>query len=107
MPLFKNEGKMGKSATMIEMQILNMGGCINLPEHTHIVAGIQAGEGAEGTTKLLDRVAAEVDDLVEFERQAVPLVEAYHRLKNDMVAAEQRSYEWRERLLSVAGQYAA
>jgi chromosome segregation ATPase len=48
----------------------------------------------------------QLDDLVEFEKQAVPLVEAYHRLKNDMQAAEQRSNEWRERLLSVAGQYA-
>jgi chromosome segregation ATPase len=48
----------------------------------------------------------QLDDLIEFERQAVPLVEAYHRLKNDMVQAEQRSHEWRERLLSVAGQYA-
>merc|ERR1719321_142375 len=69
--------------------------------HTSLVGALER-ELQEQTVS----AKAQLDDLVEFERQAVPLVEAYHRLKNDMVVAEQRSHEWRERLLNVAGQYA-
>lgn len=69
--------------------------------HSALMAALE-NELQEQTTAAKSQLA----DLMDFEKQAVPLVEAYHKLKNEMAQAEQQSQEWRERLLNVAGQYA-
>ena len=50
LPIYKRGGRHGKDAYMMNLQVLNMQGLSNLPQHTHMVMGIlDTGSTDHGT----------------------------------------------------------
>lgn len=63
LPLYKRAGPKGKDAYLMHLQFLNMRGASNLPDQTHMFAGILDTEDGKGTEQLLTKIMMQIDDV--------------------------------------------
>jgi hypothetical protein len=63
LPIYKRGGKWGKDCYMMSMQLLNLLGASNLPDQTHMLAGILDTEDGTETAKILDIITRQIDEI--------------------------------------------